>query len=159
MSLRSGYRHYRAMGHALSSVLQQLLPSGDMYICSQLESTANDSYNGFKLLWTLLKCYIDMFGLTNKPSWPDWQSNIFRYAKRVLMHCNLSHYRSTKYYNAQRSLLIFKACRASSRTLMWLMSQWFVSINRSRVTLPLSLAIYESFRWLRCCLTSTRVVS
>jgi hypothetical protein len=38
-----GIHHYRAMGCSLFSVLQQLLPSSDMYICSQLESVANDS--------------------------------------------------------------------------------------------------------------------
>jgi hypothetical protein len=48
-----GIRCYQAMGHALFSILQQLLPSGDMYIRSQLESVTNDSCNGFELLWML----------------------------------------------------------------------------------------------------------
>jgi hypothetical protein len=100
-----GICHYQAMGWALFSILQQLLRLSDTYIQSQLESVANDLCNGFELLWMLQKCYIIIFDLTKEPTWPDWHSNIFCYANRVLMHCNLSHHWKTRYSDAQRSLL------------------------------------------------------
>jgi hypothetical protein len=46
-----------------------------------------------------------MFDLTKEPSWPDWHHNIFRYAKRVLMYCDLSRHHNTTYVNAHHSPL------------------------------------------------------
>jgi hypothetical protein len=46
-----------------------------------------------------------MFDLTKEPSWQEWHDDIFRYAKRVLMHCNLSRYPSTMYTRVTCSLL------------------------------------------------------
>jgi hypothetical protein len=100
-----GIRHYRLMGHSLFSILQPLLPQEDTFICSQIKSVANDSSNRFELLWTLKKHYITMFDLRKEPSWPGWHHNIFRYAKRVLIHCNLSRHCNTTYVDAHHSLL------------------------------------------------------
>ncbi len=100
-----GIRRYCSMGRALFGVLQQLLPHLDTYICLQVESVANDSCNGLELLWILQKQFIAMFDLTKEPTWPDWHTNVFRYAKRVIMHCNLCRHRSTTYTSAHWSLL------------------------------------------------------
>jgi hypothetical protein len=147
-----GIYHYWAMGCSLFTVLQQLPPSSDMYICSQLESVTKDSCNGFELLWMLQKRYITMFDLTKEPSWLDWHSNIFRYAKRVLMHCNLSRHRSTKYSDAQCSLLFFQGLQGWSKDIS-------VAYASMVLTHQLSYTISISFCWLRHCLTSTRVLS
>jgi hypothetical protein len=72
-----GVKCYCHMGHALFAILQQLLPSGDSFVKSQLESVGNDSNNGFKLLWLLQKRFITMFDLTKEPSWPEWHDDIF----------------------------------------------------------------------------------
>ncbi len=90
---------------ALFGVLQQLLPHLDTYIWSQVESVANNSCNGFELLSILQKQFIAMFDLTKEPTWPDWLTNVFRYAKRVIMHCNFCCYHSTTYTLAHWSLL------------------------------------------------------
>jgi hypothetical protein len=93
------------MGHALFAILQQLLPTSNSFIESQLELVGNDSNNGFNLLWLLQKRFITMFDLTKELSWPEWHDDIFRYAKRVLMHCDLSCYSSTMYTGVTCSLL------------------------------------------------------
>jgi hypothetical protein len=100
-----GVMKYRCMGHALFAILQQLLPTGDSFVRSQLEAVGNNSNNGFELLWLLQKHYITMFNLTKEPSWTEWHDDIFRYAKRVLMHCVLSRYRNTTYSKVNCSLL------------------------------------------------------
>jgi hypothetical protein len=96
------------MGHALFAILQQLLPTSNSFIKSQLELVGNDSNNGFELLWLLQKKFITMFNLTKESSWPEWHDDIFCYAKRVLMHCNLSHYLSTMYTRVTCSLLFLR---------------------------------------------------
>jgi hypothetical protein len=96
------------MGCALFEVLQTLMPQEDTYISLQVKSVANDSCNGFELLWFLQKKFITMFDLTKGPTWPDWHDDIFQYAKRVLMHCDLSRHRNTAYLDANRSLLFLR---------------------------------------------------
>jgi hypothetical protein len=100
-----GVMKYRCMEHALFAILQKPLPTGDSFVQSQLEAVGNDSNNGFELLWLLQKHYITMFDFTKEPSWPEWQEDIFRYAKHVLMHCNLSRYCNTTYSKVNCSLL------------------------------------------------------
>ena len=68
---------YHHMGHALFAILQQLLPSGNSFVKSQLESVGNDSNNNFELLWLLQKRFITMFNLTKELSWPEWHDEIF----------------------------------------------------------------------------------
>jgi hypothetical protein len=46
-----------------------------------------------------------MFDLTKEPTWPDWHTDVFRYAKRVIMHCDLCRHRSRTYTLAHQSLL------------------------------------------------------
>jgi hypothetical protein len=53
---RLGIPRYHSMGRSLFSILQPLLPQDDTYVCSQVELVANNSSNGFELLWTLQKC-------------------------------------------------------------------------------------------------------
>jgi hypothetical protein len=103
-----GVKRYRSMGHALFGVLQQLLPHSDTYIHSQIESVANNSCNGCELLWILQKRFIAMFDLTKEPTWPDWHTDVIRYAKRVIMHCDLCRHCSTTYTSAHRSLLFLR---------------------------------------------------
>ncbi len=100
-----GVKRYRSMGRALFGVLQQLLPHSDTYIHLQVELVANNSCNGFKLLWILQKHFIAMFDLTKEPTWPDWHTNVFRYAKWFIMHCDLCHHHSMTYTSAHWSLL------------------------------------------------------
>jgi hypothetical protein len=96
------------MEHALFAILQQLLPASNSFNKSQLESVGNDSNNSFELLWLLQKRFIAMFDLTKKPSWLEWHDDIFCYAKCVLMHCDLSRYRSTTYTGVTCSLLFMR---------------------------------------------------
>jgi hypothetical protein len=93
------------MGHALFNILQQLRTTGDSFVQSQLEAVGNNSNNCSELLWLLQKCYITMFNLTKEPSWPEWHEDNFCYAKRVLMHCNLSRYHNRMYSKVNCSLL------------------------------------------------------
>ena len=97
------------MGAALYSVFQLVLPSSDCFVCSQIEAVGNDSNKGFELLWLLQKRYITMFDLTKEPTWPEWHDDIFRFAKRVLMHCNLSRYLNTIYLSTHCSLLFLQS--------------------------------------------------
>jgi hypothetical protein len=100
-----GIKCYYSICCALSAVLELLLPASDTYIRSQIELVANYTSNGFELLWFLQKFCITMFDLTKDPTWPDWTSDIFKHAKRVLMHCNLWHHCNTDYCDAQQGLL------------------------------------------------------
>ncbi len=112
-----GIRRYRSMGCALFAVLQTLMPQEDTYIRSQVKSVANDSCNGFELFWILQKKFIMMFDLTKEPTWPDWDDNIFQYAKRVLMHCDLSCHWNTAYLDANRSLLFLRGLQRRWKSL------------------------------------------
>ena len=49
-----------------------------------------------------------MFDLTKEPTWPDWHTNVFWYAKWVIMHCDLCHHCSTTYTLAHWSLLFLQ---------------------------------------------------
>jgi hypothetical protein len=112
-----GICRYRSMGRALFAVLQTLMPQEDMYIKSQVESVANDSCNVFELLWILQKKLITMFDLTKEPTWSDWHDDIFRYTKRILMHCNLSHHRNTAYSDANHSLHFLRGLQGCWKAL------------------------------------------
>jgi hypothetical protein len=46
-----------------------------------------------------------MFDLAKEPLQPEWHKDIFRYAKRMLMHCDLSRYHNTMYSKVNCSLL------------------------------------------------------
>ncbi len=58
-----GIGRYHFMGRALFAVLQTVMPREDTYLKLQVKSVANDSCNGFELLWILQKKFITMFDL------------------------------------------------------------------------------------------------
>lgn len=116
-----GLARWRRMGDALFLILEYLLPTSNPVISTNLDSLANASSaaNGYELLWILLKEFIPMFDRSKPAVFPTWtdSSDIFQFARLLLMYCTLSNHRGPPYTEAMKSRMFLSNVRGRYASL------------------------------------------
>ena len=110
-----GLARWKRMGDALFLILEYLLPASNPVIATNLDTLANSSSaaNGYELLWILLKEFIPMFDRSKPAVFPTWSdsSDIFQFARLLLMYCTLSNHRGPPYSEAMKSRMFLSNVR------------------------------------------------
>ena len=116
-----GLARWKRMGDALFLILEYLLPTTNPVISTNLDSLANapSAANGYELLWILLKEFIPMFDRSKPAVFPVWSdsSDIFQFARLLLMYCTLSNHRGPPYSEAMKSRMFLSNVRGRYASL------------------------------------------
>ena len=105
------YRLYIKCGNILFKILRKVFPSSDRAIQAQIDTVADDSTDGYELLWAVTQLIIPIFDITQPVILPRHTQCIHRNARLYLTHQKLSFLRGTKLSAYKLSQLFLQNCR------------------------------------------------